>query len=91
MPNTLIVAERLDRTDFKRRERLCITRGDVARYRIYLSVRDDLTARVDDLDPYEFNSTDDIGLSRFLVESLWRLTVTPSSLVKYLSALDSPQ
>ena len=84
-----VIAIRKHPSDSSRLERLCLTHGNTARYRIYLSVNDNLAERSDDLEACEFDSTDDIGLSRFLIESLWRLNVTPSSLVEHLSALDS--
>ena len=84
-----VIAIRKHPSDSSRLERLCLTHGNTARYRIYLSVNDDLTERSDDLEACEFDSTDDIGLSRFLIESLWRLDVKLSSLAEHLSVLDS--
>ena len=59
-------------------ELLYLTRGDSCRYRIFLSTTDkDCRERVDDLEAIEFDSIDAIDVETFLIESLWRLHLSP--------------
>lgn len=62
-------------------ELLCLKRGEKSQYRLFLSTVDlDGRERFDDLDAVEFDSIDASEVESFLVESLWRLHLSPSEL-----------
>ncbi len=70
-------------------ELLCLTHGERCRYRLFLSTVDlDCHERVDDLDAIEFDSIDDSAVETFLIESLWRLHLTPIELQFVCSSLE---
>jgi hypothetical protein len=55
---------------------LCLTNGETKRFRLFTSSDGGETEAVDDVTGCEFDSTSDIGLSIFLIESFWRLEVS---------------
>jgi len=62
-------------------ELLCLKRGEKCRYRLFLSTVDlECRERLDDLDAVEFESVDASQLESFLIESLWRIHLSPIEL-----------
>ena len=70
----------------KRIECLCLKPGQRRRYRLFSTVDPDLNEVIgpEDLDPVEFDIPSDIAVATYLIESLWRLHVSPGELARQL-------
>lgn len=78
---TLVLAVRCGYLADDTVELLCLKRGEKSRYRLFLStVELDCCERLDDLDAVEFDSIDASEVESFLIESLWRLHLSPIEL-----------
>lgn len=78
---TLVLAVRCGYLADDTVELLCLKRGEQSRYRLFLStVELDCCERLDDLDAVEFDSFETSEVESFLVESLWRLHLSPIEL-----------
>jgi hypothetical protein len=70
----------------KRIECLYLKPGQRRRYRLFSTVDPDLNEVIgpEDLDPVEFDIPSDIAVATYLIESLWRLHVSPGELERQL-------
>lgn len=91
-PKTLavVLSTRVSVGPNKRIECLCLAPGKRRMYRLYSTSNVDLTEQYgdDDLEPVEFNMVSDISVATFLIESFWRLRISPTELEQQLSRID---
>ena len=75
-----VLATRRSKTLADTLELLCLEPGLTKRYRLYTTIDESLSETMWDLDPVEFDSTDDPDLHTYLTESFWMTTVSPLEL-----------
>lgn len=86
----VVLATRISATSPKRLECLCLAPGQRRQYRLYSTASVDLVKEYgpEDLDPVEFDIASDIAVSTFLIESFWRVHVSPLELEQQLHRID---
>ena len=63
---------------------LCISRGELKRFKIYTAEDDSLGESASEVAPVEFDSSTDLFLNMFLVESFWRMHVDTHFIGRWL-------
>ena len=73
----VVLIKRRDRLHGKAvNQALCLTIGEVKKYRLFISNDDGESETNDDVSACGFDFTSDVGLSTFLIESFWRLDLS---------------
>jgi hypothetical protein len=92
-PGAVVLATRISappgRSDI---EILCLRKTSPGRYRLFTTTSLSLDEDTWDLDPVEFYDANDADALTYLIESLWRLEVSPpeiNSLIRHLSRAPS--
>ena len=86
----VVLATRVSAGSPKRLECLCLAPGQRRQYRLYSTANVDLVEDYgpEDLDPVEFDIASDIAVSTFLIESFWRVHVSPLELERQLHRIE---
>jgi hypothetical protein len=82
MPHTAprVLATRISKTLTDTLEILCLERGLTKAYRLYTTTDEGLSQFRWDLDPVEFNRTDEPDLNTYLIESFWLTRISPGEI-----------
>ena len=75
-----ILATRVSKTSLDTLEVLCLEWGVVNRFRLYTTTEEDLSESFWDLDPVEFNRSDEPDLNTYLTESFWLTRISPGEI-----------
>lgn len=86
----VVLATRISAGAPKRLECLCLAPGQRRQYRLFSTASPELLEEYgpEDLDPVEFDLASDIAVSTFLIESFWRLHVSPGELERQLHRIE---
>jgi len=79
-PAPRVLATRTSKTLTDTLEILCLERGLTKVYRLYTTTDEGLSETFWDLDPVEFNRTDESDLNTYLTESFWLTRISPTEI-----------